>query len=267
MGEDEIEWVRQRGILVAAAGFATAGASSPVPAVPNGKYTPFRVVANKRFNFAYSWEEDYPAPFLPLGPVGLSGGIPGLAQPFLAQHLLPQVQQVSQVTNLFLITKPNEAYQVGIGVAPSWLRVFPEQPANTPTYVMDQNLNLSTSFYDEGWFDGYDEAGGSPYDRPTKISEMLVLAGWEPTFSLLNPVSVLTHPVLKFYMNRLELAAITDEDFATSIALGLVKEAHFVGVGDPTLPGGIDLGNYPGALTVTVPSSGKPTAAPARMVA
>ncbi|MGI0067345.1 MAG: hypothetical protein ACREB9_02820 [Thermoplasmata archaeon] len=266
---DEPEWVGPRDFYVACTGFSLrpppGSTAKGVPGIPWGTYYPFTVVKNKRFNFAYSWLDDYPD-FLPLAPVGIAT-IPGLAQSFIQQHLLPQVQQISQVQNLYLIQKNNEAYQVYHGVSPSWLRVYPEQPTNVPTYTMDQNINLSSSFYDEGWFDGYD----SPYNDPRAISELGILAGVEPSYSLVNPWSWLTNPVFKLFLNRLELAPVTDEEFARNICLGSVPRTHFVNIGDPTqaTAGGFDTGSYPNVLEVTVPSTraNTPTAGAARHVA
>ena len=222
---------------------------------PEGKdslsrFIPFRVAKTKVLSLAYNFQNNYPS-WLPLSPVGVSG-ITSLSQSFLVQNLQPQISQISQVQNLFTITTPFEAFQVFIGVAPSPLRVFTQQPLNVPGTSLDQNINLTTGYYDAGWFDGFQ----SPYNAPTEVSELLVLDGFEPGFSLLNPVSTIVAPEFNIILNRMQLQPVSNQSFATSIVMGKVPRTRFISINNPLqLASSFNKTLYPGAITVTTPAT------------
>ncbi|MGI0067136.1 MAG: hypothetical protein ACREB9_01725 [Thermoplasmata archaeon] len=243
----KLPWVEEGDFLVGVVG-GTSG--QKVQSVP------FKVRKRVRFAFAYDFVEYVPN-FLPLAPVGIAG-IPGLAQSFLVQNIQLQVQTVNNVQNLFTIQNKNyEAYQLFVGVRPSPLRVYPQQPVTAPTTSMDQNLILGTTFYDEGWYDGWD----SPYEGATDVSEMLSLSGAEPSFSILNPTStIIEDPGFLLYLQRMNLQAITDPKFAADVASGRVPRTRFISMGDPLNVTNVTLSNYPGAQYVTATPPGSAAA-------
>jgi hypothetical protein len=214
------------------------------------EYVPFRVAKTKLLSLAYNFQNNYPS-WLPLSPVTVSA-ISGLSQSFLVQNLQLQISQISNVQNLFTIQNTFEAYQVFIGVAPSPLRVFTQQPLGTPGTSMDQNINLTTGYYDAGWYDGY----MSPYNSPTEVSELLVLDGLEPGFSLLNPVATVSAPEFNLVLNRMELQPVSNKAFATSVVMGKVPRTRFISINNPLqLASGFNKTRYPGVITVRVPAT------------
>jgi hypothetical protein len=229
-------------------------------------FMPFRCQKSARYNFAYDWEQ-YNANFLPLAPAGVQG-ITGIAQAFFVANLQPAisgVSNISNVTNLFSLTsggQPYEALQCFIGVAPSYLRVYIQQPPNAgPVGSMDQNIIPQTTFYDSGYFDGF----ASPYDAPTKAGQVLVLAGTEPWFTLANPVSVLVDPHFNLFFNRMLLSPVVNNPnavepknrtLATAVVMGLLPRTHFISIGNPFNGATVNPTSYPGAQVVTVAASG-----------
>lgn len=258
-----LPYVEEKDFLVACLGPA------PLPGGAGGTglaFMPFRCQKSQKFNFVYDWAQ-YNANFLPLAPVGI-GGISGLAQPFYISNQQPAiagVANISNVTNLFSLTnggQPFEALQCFIGVAPSYLRVYIQQPPNAgPVGSMDQNLIPQQTFYDEGFFDGF----SSPYEFPTKKGQILVLAGTEPWFTMVNPVGWLIDPHFNLFFNRMLLTPVINNPLAadprnrtlaSAVVMGQLPNTHFISIGNPFNPVTVNPTLYPGAQVVTVSTSG-----------
>lgn len=209
---------------------------------------PFQVVKASRFQYTYDLTTNITS-FLPLANYGVTG-IPGLAQSYWVANQQLNVKSVSNVTNLFLIQNNYEVYQVFIGVSPSYLRVYPQQPITQNNGQLDQSLVPSPSLIDVGWYDGF----LSPFDRPAVESEMLIINGYEPSFNFSNPVGIPITPRLNIFINRMVISPIIDQSMANSIISGKIHDPdpRQISIGFPQNGLGFNTALYPGSRTFPV---------------
>ena len=232
---DHLPWLRPGDIAAASLGYSGT----------YGTYGlfPFRVVKAARFQYSYDLVANING-FLPLAPYGVTG-IPSLAQSYWVANQQLNVKNASNVVNLFLIQDNYEAHQVFIGLSPSYLRIYPQQPINTNNGQLDQQLVPGPSLIDVGWYDGF----LSPYDRPAVESELLILNGYEPSFNLANPVGIPITPRLNIFINRMVISPIVDDATAAAIAGGTLHnpEPRVISVGFPQGVLSLNTALYPGA--------------------
>jgi hypothetical protein len=217
---------------------------------------PFRVVKTNVFQYVYDLTTNITG-FLPLGPYP-TGAIPNVAQGYWVANQQLNVLSLANVTNLFLIQQNYEVIQAFIGVSPSYLRVYPQQPITQIDGYLDQSQTPGQSFPNLGYYDGF----LSPYERPGLESELLVLGGYEPSFNFFNPVGIPITPRLNIFINRMVIAPIMDAKTAQAIACGTLHDPspRIISVGAPQNQVAFNTSLYPGAKVFRVQNPAKPAA-------
>ena len=149
------------------------------------------------------------------GVLAPAGATPGTGQVSAFQQnllfgLSSTITSINGVPDVFKTAFDYEILEAYVGIAPSWCRVWIQQPGGTGTFVtpLDNNVTPSSSYPDVGFFDGY--ADGSPFKYPTERSGFYVFGSYSASFSLYNPHTIPINPRLNFLLNRVFMAPVTD---------------------------------------------------------
>lgn len=154
-------------------------------------------------------------PMVPFGGTAVSGSFSS----YFVSKVALQLKQIANVTNLFNMRPPdyppNELLQVRIGVAPSPLRLFSYYPSNQPLDQISDTISWSdtTGLLNFGYLDGF----SSPLNEPTEQSESFFLPNVEPVFSFENPTSITVTPLLRLYINQLEVRPVNNADMVKKL--------------------------------------------------
>ena len=182
---------------------------------------PYKVVKKEIIPFVYDiMEENGNLP--PLSPVTQT--ITGFS-PFFYEFNTLQLTSIQNVQDMFSLTKPDEVLQVFTGIQPSYVRFIYKQPITEKLMDMDQNINLSQSFYQQG-YDGFI----SPFNDPSPDTEIFVVPGLSFSMVLVNTVSVPVNPVINFIINRMQVTPIIDSKTISDIQSGRIP-AKIVSLG------------------------------------
>ena len=182
---------------------------------------PYKVVKKEIIPFIYDiMKENGNLP--PLSPVGQT--VSGFS-PFYYDFNTLQLTSIQNVQDMFNLTRPDEVLQVFTGIQPSYVRFIYKQPTTEKLMNLDQNINLSLSFYQQG-FDGFI----SPFNDPSPDTEIFVLPGLSFSMVLINTVSVPVSPTINFIINRMRVTPITDKETINNILAGKIP-AKIVSLG------------------------------------
>jgi hypothetical protein len=225
-----------------------------LPTLGQDGMVPFQVVSNEAFELAY----DPVKQGVLAGPMVGQGATPSSTQSAayndnLLFALSPTVTSINGVTDIFLIQKDFEILQFWFGIAPRHIRVWAKQPYNTFATTMDGNIIPSATYYDVGYFDGYD----SPYNMPAPATEQFSLKNLSLNWTLCNPLNgsatapMTWNPRLNFYINRILVAPVKSASVVRDMMLGRRPAKRFT-IGDPTASVPYDAGVYGGAAPIPV---------------
>jgi len=186
---------------------------------------PYKVVKKEIIPFVYDiMSENGNLP--PLSPVTQT--ITGFS-PFFYEFNTLQLTSIQNVQDMFSLTRTNstqsEVLQVFTGIQPSYVRFIYKQPTTEKLMNMDQNINLSQSFYQQG-YDGFI----SPFNDPSPDTEIFVVPGLSFSMVLVNTVSVPVNPVINFIINRMQVTPIIDSKTINDIQSGRIP-AKIVSLG------------------------------------
>ena len=96
--------------------------------------------------------------------------------------LSPTNSGISNVNDIFWNLAPLEIYQFFVGVAPRTHRLWIKQPQGAFQTGLEQSITPSATYPDVGFIDGF----RSPYQRPSKDTETIVLRSVSVNFTLAN---------------------------------------------------------------------------------
>jgi hypothetical protein len=121
-------------------------------------------------------------------------------------------------TNVLAIpAAKNRIYQLFYGIAPSACRVFKRLPAATAQENIEIT-NWDQSYPAFGFVDGFE----SPLDYPSPRTETFIPYAMDIEFGFANPLPYPIRPLLKFYINRLEIGIIKDVELVMKMLDGRV---------------------------------------------
>jgi hypothetical protein len=191
---------------------------------------PFQITSTDAFELAY----DPVKQGVLAGPQVGQGATPSATQAaaFLDNLLFalsPTVTSINGITDVFNIQEDFEIIQFWFGISPRTERVWVKQPYNTFTSVLDQNLIPSSTYYDLGYYDGFD----SPYNMPAPVTENFVLKDLSVNWTLCNPLNgsstapMTWNPRLNFYINRMGVNAIESAQVVKEIFTGKRSAKRF----------------------------------------
>jgi hypothetical protein len=220
----------------------------------NDGFVPYQVVANEAFELVY----DPVKQGVLAGPMVGQGATPSSSQSAayndnLLFALSSSVTSINGVTDIFNIQKDFEMLQFWFGISPRHIRVWAKQPYSQFTTSLDNNVIPSSSYYDEGYFDGYD----SPYNMPAPITEQLSLKNLSLNWTLCNPLNgsatapMTWNPRLNFYINRFLVNPVKKASIVRDMVLGR-RTAKRVTIGDPTTSVAYDETVYGGASPIPI---------------
>jgi len=215
---------------------------------------PYQVVANEAFELAY----DPVKQGVLAGPMVGQGATPSSTQSaaFVDNQLFAlnsSVTSVNGVTDLFNIQKDYEILQFWFGIAPRHIRIWVKQPYNQFTTSLDNNVIPSSTYYDVGYYDGYD----SPYNMPAPITENFSLKNLSVNWTLCNPLNgsatapMTWNPRLNFYVNRLWVNPVKNSAVVKDLITGRRSAKRFT-IGDPTTSTPYDPSAYGGATPIPI---------------
>jgi len=182
---------------------------------------PYKVVKKEIIPFVYDIMTEN-GNLLPLSPVTQT--ISGFS-PFFYEFNTLQLTSIQNVQDMFSLTRTNEVLQVFTGIQPSYVRFIYKQPTTEKLMNMDQNINLSQSFYQQG-YDGFI----SPFNDPSPDTEIFVVPGLSFSMVLVNTVSVPVEPIINFIINRMQVTPIIDSKTISDIQSGRIP-AKIVSLG------------------------------------
>ncbi len=184
---------------------------------------PYKVIKKEVIPFIYDvLEENGNLP--PLSPV--TQNITGLS-PFILDLSTLQLTSIQNVQDMFNLTRQNEVLQVFTGIQPSYVRFVYKQPITTKMMALDNNITVSSSFYQQG-YDGFI----SPFNSPSPDTEIFVVPGLSFSMLLINTVTVPVQPTVNFIINRMQVEKITDPKTIQDIQSGRIP-AKIVSLGLP----------------------------------
>ncbi|MGH8980841.1 MAG: hypothetical protein ACRDWE_07470 [Acidimicrobiales bacterium] len=145
------------------------------------------------------------------GPLAASPSTDGITNTTFQSALqLGSSKIVAHPTDVFdLSLYPQWLYQAFLGIDPPWLRVFLQQPFRTDQRSLP-TIYFTPNYPQEGFWDGYT----SPPERPSPKTQILDLPGLSFALGYDNIEPQPTYPLLYFYINALNVAAINDADLA-----------------------------------------------------
>jgi hypothetical protein len=131
---------------------------------------------------------------------------------FVSPQLFKSAILAAQPVNVFRIDKPSILYQVFVGIAPSYARVF----FALPSTASQKNLEIiswSSAYSAFGWVDGFI----SPLNEPDPQSEAIFPYGVDPAIGYANPLQEPIRPLLMFYVNRVAYGVVADVDLVVEM--------------------------------------------------
>ncbi len=218
----------------------------------NTGVVPYHIVSSEQFELAY----DPVAQGVLAGPMVGQGATAasGQAAPFVDNLLFAlssSVTSINGVTDVFNPQEDFEILQLWFGIAPRHIRIWPKQPYNTFSSVMDNNIIPSSTYYDVGYVDGYD----SPYNMPAPITEQFTLKNLSLNWTICNPLNgsaaapMTWNPRLNFYVNRMLVEPVTQAPVVKSLLLG-TRGAKRATIGNPITATPYDETSYGGAKPI-----------------
>lgn len=177
--------------------------------------------------------------------------------------LSPTVTSISNVNDIFWNLAPYEIYQVFVGVAPRYERVWIKQPYGNFQTGLEQAITPTSTYPDVGFFDGF----RSPYGRPSRTTETFILVSTSVNFTLYNAAPWIVSPRFAFFINRLFVQPVRDPAVVKAL-LNRSIHARYYSMGNPLngIPwpksyyGDIDplpgiVGSYPTKVPLSTPSN------------
>lgn len=131
---------------------------------------------------------------------------------FVTPQLLKSAIIAAQPVNVLRVDQPSRLYQVFIGVAPSYVRVFVALPSASSQKNLDV-INWSQAYAAAGWFDGFT----SPLLSPDPTTELIVPYGIDPAIGYANVLFEPVRPLLMFYVNRIKFGVVADADLVVEM--------------------------------------------------
>lgn len=187
-------------------------------------YVPLRVVAREFFYFEYDpLQEGQLTAKVPAGVINGAASNTGINDLGFVQPALPGSQFLTGKPFDVFYIQPQSAsklYQMFLGISPSALRFFREQPAT----VGQNNLEIdrwASNRLEFGWIDGFD----SPLLSPSPQSEIVQVPGMDIAFGYANPLPTNINPLLLFVMNHVQVAIVQDVDLVDAMLRGKVPVA------------------------------------------
>lgn len=180
--------------------------------IGGGKYIPLRAVRQSEVRVDYS--PAYENNTAPLAPTYLSSPPTGYSANYIKRfsfkmaQVTPQGVSAPDLFNMSVaanIVQNDEIFEVGIGIAPSPLRLFYEYPQNvehgeySPASGADIVWGSTYGVYDFGYIDGFI----NPLDNPSKF--IYFVPNISPNFLLYNPTSAPLTPYFDLYVNRVKV--------------------------------------------------------------
>jgi len=141
-------------------------------------------------------------------------------------------------TNIFKVDEKDHLYQLFYGVSPSVLRVFPAYPRETEVNQLDIGLH-TTTYNIFGFIDGFE----TPLNKPSPRSQVFLPYGPLIGFGFYNYAPYSIKPMMRFIVNRLKVAVITDVDLIMKILQRRV-ECTLATIGGIDNPWGTSKDNY-----------------------
>ncbi|MCS7117629.1 MAG: hypothetical protein NZ957_02435 [Thaumarchaeota archaeon] len=171
--------------------------------MPDG-FIPIRVLRTEFFNYLYDpiAEGQLPNEVSPSSSTDSAKNVG-----FYAPELLKSGIIASQPINVLRVSEPSTLYQVFVGVAPSYARIFLALPATASQRNLDV-INWSVAYAAAGFIDGYT----SPLTCPSPDSEFIVLSQMDPAIGYANILFEPIRPLLWFYLNKVRFGVLLDVD-------------------------------------------------------
>lgn len=119
--------------------------------------------------------------------------------------------------NIFENKDSNYIYQLFWGVAPSGIRIFRNQPANTGQNNLIE-YQWSQSYMAFGYIDGFE----SPIDAPSPSSEIIIPPDMDFALGYANPLPYPVSPIFKFVANILKIEVIKEAELVAKMLEGKV---------------------------------------------
>lgn len=183
---------------------------SPNISANQGAFVGFRVVKQTVSTLYYDFVKEQNN-YLPMAPRYVS---PTGTSPNFQDKVQLSLAEIQNVSDMFMLTKANDALQVFYGISPSYVRVMLDYNQQY-AFNMEQSINPSSTFFEVG-IDGFQ----SPLNRPNRLTEFFVLGGINYRFTLMNTSSIPVFPSLNFVINRMSLKALTAEQTKKAITSG-----------------------------------------------
>jgi len=169
-----------------------------------GKLIPIRVLGTEFFNYLY----DPVAEGQIAGEVDPSSSVDSAKNVgFVPPQLLKSSIIAAQPVNVLRVNQPSMLYQVFVGVAPSYVRVFLALPSASAQKNLDV-VAWSQAYAAAGWFDGF----VSPLLNPDPSTEFIVPYGLDPALGYANVLFERVRPLLMFYVNKVQFGVVADID-------------------------------------------------------
>lgn len=170
---------------------------------PDG-FIPIRALRNEFFNYVYDPVNEGQIP----SEVPASTSTDGIKNNgFIQPELLKSGVIAAQPINVFRTSSPSTLFQVFVGIAPSYARIFYAIPAASAQRNIDV-VNWSVAYSTVGFIDGYT----SPLLCPAPESEFIVPPQIDPAIGYANVLQEPIRPLLWFYVNRVKFGVVTDPE-------------------------------------------------------
>lgn len=147
---------------------------------------------------------------------------------FVAPDYLRSRIIASQPIDVLRVDQPSTLYQVFIGIAPSYVRVFISQPPASAQKNIDVT-KWSRAYAAAGYIDGF----ASPLLNPAPESELIVTYQLPVAIGYGNVLHERVRPLLQFYINKVKFGVVGDVDLVMEMLdkRGRGERAHMKVVG------------------------------------
>ncbi|MEM1944136.1 MAG: hypothetical protein QXE50_05945 [Nitrososphaerota archaeon] len=163
---------------------------------------PIRVLQSEFFNYLYD----------PIAEGQLVGSLPTSSSTdgarnvgFVSPETLKSGIIAAQPINVLRVSEASKIYQVFVGIAPSYARIYYALPVTAAQRNLDV-IGWSNAYAAPGFIDGFT----SPLLYPAPESEMMVPYGIDPGIGYANILFEPIRPLLWFYVNKLKIGVIKD---------------------------------------------------------
>jgi len=163
---------------------------------------PIRVLKNEFFNYLYDPIAEGQIAN-PIPPSTSTDGAKNIG--FIAPELLKSRIIAAQPINVFRIDRLSLLYQVFVGIAPSYARIFYAIPSTSAQRNLNV-INWGIAYAAAGFIDGFT----SPLLYPSPDSEFVITYGLEPGIGYASILQESVYPLLWFYVNRVEFGVVLD---------------------------------------------------------